>query len=262
MAFLAKVFNNLWIMPTFAVNIVNINKHSIINYRIMKKIMMMAVAAMMVTMSAHAQFEPGKWSLDFQLGLGVSYLTGQEKLSLNNNLLDKQVRAIASAQVGVSYQVVAPLSLSAAVGVGVAGGDWENLKDGNTRYEQNGIDLTYLQIPVMAHLYIYKGLAINVGVQPSFLLNGDLTQHVETKLPVEGRNRKVYSDIRTDLSDDLNTFDFSIPMGISYEFKKHFYIGAQYNLGLSTVNKKGYFSSKDMHNGLIQLTFGYKVGLN
>lgn len=232
----------------------------------MKKIMMLAVAAVMATMSASAQYEPGKWSVDVQLGLGASWLNNAEKLVLQNVLVnsqsaivDKQVAPSAFLGIGATYQVNKVLGLSAGVNYAIQGQGYENLKvpDMYSKYSNNTLELTYVQIPILAHIYFYKGWSINAGLQPSFLVNADLTSFIERDY-----TRKQTSNVRVDYMDDLQKFDLTIPLGISYEFKKHFVLGAQYNLGLLPVNKKGkVYEDHETKNGAFYLTFGYKVGI-
>ena len=55
--------------------------------------------------------------------------------------------------------------------------------------------------------------------------------------------------------DDFKSFDFSIPLGLSYEFSD-FVIDARYVFGLTDL--VGYDKSK---NSVIQFTVGYKIPL-
>jgi len=232
----------------------------------MKKIMLLAVAALMATLSASAQHEPGKWSFDINIGLGASWLNNAEKAVLQyvgmnsqNVILDKQSAPSAFLGLGVTYQANKIVGLSAGVNYAVQGQGYENLKvpDMYAKYSNNALELTYVQIPLMAHLYFYKGWSFNTGVQPGFLVNADMTSRVERDL-----TRKQTDDIRVDYMDDLKKFDLTIPLGISYEFKGHFVLGAQYNLGLLPVNKKGnVYEDHETKNGAFYLTLGWKIGL-
>lgn len=223
----------------------------------MKKIMLLAVATIMATMNASAQYEPGKWSIDVNTGLGASWLTNAEKYNLQGTSLDKQVAPNFKIGLGATYQIIERLGLSAGFYYSMQGQSWETLKLNDTKYENNTLELSYLQIPVMAHLYIVKGLSLNAGVQCGFLFNADLLCHIESK--ENGRDRT--DDVRLDYMDDLEKFDLTIPLGISYEFNQHFVLGAQYNMGLTAVNKKGHVFGKEAKNGVFLLTFGYKHGL-
>ena len=53
----------------------------------------------------------------------------------------------------------------------------------------------------------------------------------------------------------VNTFDFAIPVGMSYEFD-NFVIDGRYNIGVTKVPKHG-----DGYTNVVQLTLGYKFKL-
>ena len=77
------------------------------------------------------------------------------------------------------------------------------------------LKLEYINVPVLANYYVAPGFAIKAGVQAGFM----------TKAKSDG----------ADLKELYNKVDFSIPVGISYEFSD-FVIDARYNFGLSTVS--------------------------
>lgn len=98
----------------------------------------------------------------------------------------------------------------------------------------------YLNIPILLNYYVAPGFAVKAGVQPGFL----------TKAKA--------GDV--DMKDYMNKFDFSIPMGLSYEFND-FVIDARYNLGLSNIlkDKNGTHWDAKARNSVIMLTLGYKI---
>ena len=65
-----------------------------------------------------------------------------------------------------------------------------------------------------------------------------------------------------DMKDMNETFDLSIPLGISYEISD-FVIDARYNLGVTNVLKenKGWTWDGKARNSVIMLTLGYKIPL-
>lgn len=223
----------------------------------MKKIFMMAVVAVMMTVSASAQYAAGKWSLDLKAGLGASWLSGSEDIALQGSRLDKVPAPGFYMGLGTTYQVSRWLGLSGSLTLGLQGQSWENLKVGDVRYDNNSVSLMYLQLPVMAHLYFYKSWSFNAGIQPGLLISANETSRITDK----SGPRKVTSDVRVDVWDDMKKFDLTIPLGISYELSGHFVLGAQYNLGLSAVSKNGYLSEKDVKNGSFLFTFAWKTRL-
>ena len=97
--------------------------------------------------------------------------------------------------------------------------------------------LEYINVPVLANYYVAPGFAIKAGVQAGFM----------TKAKSDG----------ADLKELYNKVDFSIPVGISYEFSD-FVIDARYNFGLSKIGKKEYTDTSNK-NSVIMLTLGYKI---
>jgi hypothetical protein len=99
------------------------------------------------------------------------------------------------------------------------------------------LKLEYINVPVLANYYVAPGFAIKAGVQAGFM----------TKAKSDG----------ADLKEFYNKVDFSIPVGISYEFSD-FVIDARYNFGLSKIGKKEYTDTSNK-NSVIMLTLGYKI---
>lgn len=102
----------------------------------------------------------------------------------------------------------------------------------------------YFAIPVLANFYVANGLALKVGVQPAFLLSSK----------IDGK----------DVKEFMNSFDFSIPIGISYEYK-NFVVDARIHVGATNIIKddcslyvsNGFFEKLTDGYGL--LTVGYRI---
>ncbi len=195
----------------------------------MKKILMMVVAAMMATVSVNAQ----QMFIKPMVGGTLSTLTGQDDSKMKFGL-------VGGAEFG--YHVSEPFAVTAGVLVSMQGAkqkDSELIMDAST-------SMTYLNIPVLANYYIIPGLAVKAGIQPGFMLSQ------KAKYTMGGHDYEETS------KDHVKTFDFSIPIGLSYEFSD-FVIDARYNLGLTKVNKDSKLLDKDMKNSVIMLTLGYKI---
>lgn len=61
--------------------------------------------------------------------------------------------------------------------------------------------------------------------------------------------------VAKDEAKQVNTFDFAIPIGMSYEFN-NFILDARYDIGVTKVPKYG-----DGYTNVLQLTIGYKFKL-
>lgn len=105
-----------------------------------------------------------------------------------------------------------------------------------------GVD--YIDVPILANFYVWKGLALKVGLQPSFKVHDSFK--VETKMV--DYDRAVFEG-------KYKSFDLSIPLGISYDFGR-FSVELRSCSGLLKVMDK-----KDYVNIGGQLMVGYKFSL-
>jgi hypothetical protein len=106
------------------------------------------------------------------------------------------------------------------------------------------MNIDYLNIPILANAYITRGLAIKVGVQPAFKLRA---KYSETLTVID---QKVSE---SDKIEGVKGFDFSIPVGLSYEFSD-FILDARYNWGLTKIAK-----DVNSRNSVFMLTLGYRI---
>ena len=95
--------------------------------------------------------------------------------------------------------------------------------------------IDYVNIPLLANLYVVKGLAVKLGIQPAFKVN--------SKYEVNGIE---------DPKMTISNIDLSIPVGISYEYK-NFVLDARYNWGFLN------FATTVGKNSVFQIMLGYKI---
>jgi len=204
----------------------------------MKKVMMIA-AFMVATLTANAQFAPGTWSIQPKGGFGVSTLT---------DFSESQLTLAAMIGGEMEYQLHRQFSLAAGLNFSLQGCDY---KDGKSWFgstvEDHRIDLGYINIPIVANFYVWKGLAIKAGIQPGFLVYANQAYKIGN------------TNYDTDIKNNFETFDLSIPIGVSYEFS-HVVIDARYFLGVTKVNKGDYYDGKS-RNSVFMVTGGYKFRL-
>ena len=141
-----------------------------------------------------------------------------------------------AAGVEAEYQATDIFSISAGVIYSMQG----------NKYEEKGITSTqkldYINIPILANVYVTKGLAVKLGIQPAFYVND--------KVKVSGGSTSIIKD-----NTDAESFDFSIPVGLSYEYSNVVF-DARYNFGVTKVWDGG-----DPMNSVFQFTLGYKFAL-
>lgn len=173
----------------------------------------------LVSVGASAQHAVGGLTLQPQVGMTISTFTSKDNAKM-------KVGLVAGAE--LEYQATDMLGIAAGVQYAMQGSAVDGFDD-NQNYD-------YLNIPIRAKVYVAPGFSINGGMQFGFL------------------TRAKWDD--ADLKDQAESFDFSIPLGASYEIS-NVVIDAHYNLGLTKVPKKG----GDSKNSVIMLTVGYRFDL-
>lgn len=190
----------------------------------MKKMILTAVV-LLSSVATFAQRAVGTVSLKPQVGVVGATMTEFEKTKMKVGFtagaeLEYQVSDIFSLSGGVMY---------AQEGVKFdTGGDF---KIGKTKIEFKDAktNLAYINVPVMANVYVVPGLAVKLGVQPAFAVDKGGTK--------------------------AKGFDLAIPVGLSYEFA-NVVIDGRYNWGVTKV-----FDNLDAKNSVFQVTLGYKFDL-
>ena len=234
----------------------------------MKKIMMMAVAAFMATCSAYAQFEKGKWSLQPYVGGVVSSITNVGSYDIDDGTELKKKMSIGYIIGGeAEYQFAKKFSVAAGLNYTTQGCGWDDFsywEDGVRVKIKNQSDiLGYIKVPIVANYYIFKGFAVKAGVQFGYMVKSKFCAHGTAEMDILGdgviRDVDLYGTV--DVMDQYKRFDFSIPVGISYQFKVPVTIDARYQIGLTRLNKLTYDGVKNSRNSVFTLTVGYKFKL-
>lgn len=216
--------------------------------------MLMMVAMAVCCMAANAQNEVGQLTIQPKIGANLSTITGAK---VNDESANLKFGFVVGAE--AEYGLAPNFSVAAGVLYSQQGCDFGEYKVsipdqfGNIHeggWSKNQSKVAYLNIPIVANYYLAPGIAIKAGIQPGFLLSA--------KQKLDGIGETPSTD--TDYKDACNTFDLSIPIGISYE-SDNFVIDGRYNLGLTKINKESISGEKDNRNSVIQVTIGYKFAL-
>ncbi|MBR1468902.1 MAG: PorT family protein [Prevotella sp.] len=197
----------------------------------MKKVMILAVM-MVATLTASAQQAVGTWSVTPKVGLNLA--------TIRDGGIDAKMKVGLVAGADLTYQIAQPFALSVGAFYSMQGAKGKDREFG-VSYDAK-LNLDYINIPIMANVYIVRGLAIKAGIQPGF--------NVKHKMKVEGAGQSYEQTI-----EGFKSFDFTIPLGLSYEISD-FVIDARYNLGLTKL-----VEDTSGKNSVIQFTLGYKIPL-
>jgi hypothetical protein len=194
----------------------------------MKKLLTL-VALMAVALSAQAQYEEGDITIQPKVGMTISNITDGEKSKINLTY-------------GVEFERFFADQFSVALGV--------MFTDQGCKYDNDTkLDIYYGTLPITANYYVLPGLALKAGIQPAF----------RVKARIELKGEKVDFDKMVDAlflgtDNKMRTFDLSIPIGLSYEFKR-VTVDARYNFGVTKLISN---TDKGIYNKVFIMTLGYK----
>jgi hypothetical protein len=206
----------------------------------MKKIMMIA-AMMLMSIGTFAQNEIGQFTLKPKAGINLATMTDTQS---------PKMRVGAVAGVEGEYGITETFGLSAGVLYSMQGVKFETSESaqGITATAEETWRLDYINIPILAKAYLFKGFAVNVGVQPGFCVS----KKFDFELSVGGQSVNTSDKLK----DGIQSFAFSIPLGLSYEYEG-FVLDARYNWGITKAFKSELgFDSK---HSWFQFTLGYKI---
>ena len=182
------------------------------------------------SVGAFAQYSAGDITIQPKVGLNVSSVTEDE------------AGYIAGFVGGVEgeYHVSPMVGISAGLLYSMQGASVKNA-EGDPKLQMN-----YVNIPILVNAYVAKGLALKAGIQPAF--------NVSNKVKIDGISID-YDKYAPEGAAEIKTFDFSIPVGISYEYM-NVCLDARYNIGVSKIAD----GAADK-NSVFQITLGYKFKL-
>jgi len=193
----------------------------------MKKFILLALALCMVCI-AKAQFGEGNFAYGVKGGWNVTNLSNADA----KNKMSIHLGAFAEWRLN-DYFGIQPEFVYSRQG-------YRDKFDLNGEKVKIKCRVNYLNIPVLAKLYVLEGLSVDLGPQLGFALNA------RQKIKMDGHTSK--HKIKS-----FNTCDFSFAIGTSYQMDD-FILSARYNLGLTNVFDKWEDNNK---NHVFQLSVGY-----
>ncbi len=204
----------------------------------MKKLLVL-VALLTIVISAKAQHEEEDILIQPRVGMTISNLSDGDKSKIN-----------VTYGVEVERFITDQFSLAGGVLFTNQGCKYELFDESNKSYD-NTFNIYYGALPLTVNYYVLPGLALKAGLQPAFRVKANMKTKDETLDYDKALELLFQKDVK------LNTFDLSIPVGLSYEFN-NITVDARYNIGLTNIYS-GLDSST--HNKVFVITLGYKFGL-
>lgn len=192
----------------------------------MKKFLASALMLLAASTTTFAQNAVGSFSLQPKAGISIADMTDTQGTTSRIGFVgglegEYQASDIFSLSLGVNYSQ-------------------EGFKMKNS---DNKIKLDYINVPILANVYLTKGLAVKVGVQPGFNVGNSVTVDGNTM----SSSKKDY--------DGIKSVALSIPVGLSYEIS-NVVLDARYKWGVTKA-----FDGLDSKNSVFQVTIGYKFQL-
>jgi len=129
----------------------------------------------------------------------------------------------------------------------------ETSEDGFT--SESKLNLSYLNIPIMAKYYVSEKFSLEAGPQIGFLLSAK-SKYEFTESDGEGGSISVSGD--EDVKDSFESIDFGLNLGTAYDFTENLFAGLRYNIGLSNVAKTESGDDTKINNSVISLSLGYR----
>jgi len=110
------------------------------------------------------------------------------------------------------------------------------------------VQLDYINVPVMAKLYLFKGLYAEAGPQIGFNVKNEIDSDPDD-----------FNSGSTPIDEDaINDIDFSVGLGAGYQFNSGFFVNARYNFGLTDVfNNEDLLIDSDAKNSVFAVSTGF-----
>lgn len=192
----------------------------------MKKTLLLAVFVAFLT-HANAQ------ETTFGIKLGPNFANVGGDLEDNKMKIGLHFGGVANIMLSETFAFAPELLLS------TQGTKWK--EDG---YEDK-YNLTYLNLPLLAKLYVSENFNIHAGPTVGFLLSA------KNKGEADGEE---WDD---DIKDGMKGLDFGLAFGAGYELTSGLNFGARYNLGLANIFDAEEDDDDKATNQVIQLFVGF-----
>ncbi len=201
----------------------------------MKKLVLGAAVAAMSIFTANAQADSDLVQLGVKGGVNFATVAGDDFDSP-----DARTSFNAGFVAEVPYSE--RFSLQAEVLYSGQGYDWKSSDQDNIFDNDDNVEVQfdYIQVPILAKIYLVEGLNVHAGPQIGFLVNDEIdfqpnSNAGDEPFPLEPKD-----------------IDISLAAGLEYKFDNGFFIQGRYNYGFSEM-----FEDVDAHNSVIQAGVGF-----
>ena len=217
---------------------------------------------------AGAQGVSGRFSIIPRLGGSAANTTGTKAATgRNNESVNSRYKGGFVAGFDVEYTASPQVGIALGACYATEGSRFPDMEVFGTQPKSAGYhdwhtDLHYVNVPLTANYYILPGLAVKAGIQIGFLLDAK-EKFQRTEITTDQTGAKQYGDTevhKNSLKDNFRRTDFSIPVGLSYEYM-NVILDARYNFGLTEIHTGGLSDVVHSKNRFLTFTVGYRFGL-
>lgn len=205
----------------------------------MKKFFILFCLFLILVTTCMAQHAVGSFSFQPKVGINLANLTNSEG--------DIKLGCIGGIE--AEYQVSRMVGFSFGALYSQQG----------TKGTQGGVDtkinMDYLNIPLLANIYVAKGLAIKAGLQPGVKLSSKVHANADG-LSASVSLEKAFEMSGIEYYSIPNVY-LAMPIGLSYE-TNNIVIDARYHISLTNAVKA---NGEASHNSVFSLMLGYKFEL-
>ncbi|MGO3690569.1 MAG: porin family protein [Psychroflexus halocasei] len=201
----------------------------------MKKLMLTVAITVGTILTSNAQSDSKVVQLGAKGGVNFASVTGDDFDSPDS-------RTSFNAGIVAEVPYSERFSLQAEVFYSGQGFEVEDINVAGVNFDTNKVEyqLDYIQVPLLAKVYLIEGLNVYAGPQIGFKVNEEIDYES--------------GDVNVDdtMLPEAQDFDFSGTVGAGYKFDNGFFVDARYNYGFSDLIK-----DTDSHNSVIQAGVGF-----
>lgn len=201
----------------------------------MKKLMLTVAITVGAILTSNAQSDSKVVQLGAKGGVNFASVTGDDFDSPDS-------RTSFNAGIVAEVPYSERFSLQAEVFYSGQGFEVEDINLAGVNINTNKVEyqLDYIQVPLLAKVYLIEGLNVYAGPQIGFKVNEEIDYES--------------GDVNVDdtLLPEAQDFDFSGTVGAGYKFDNGFFVDARYNYGFSDLVK-----DTKSHNSVIQAGVGF-----
>ncbi|SHI96744.1 Outer membrane protein beta-barrel domain-containing protein [Mesonia phycicola] len=203
----------------------------------MKKVILSSIFGLMTILGVNAQADSDLVQVGVKGGVNFSNVTGDDFEGPNSRT---SFNAGFVAEIPFTERFsIQPEVLYSGQGFDIDQSNQDNFldNDGNVEYQ-----LDYIQIPVLAKIYLVEGLSVQAGPQIGFKINEEIDYQPNDDA----------GDIDLEDYSETEDIDISLAAGLEYKFDNGFFIQGRYNYGFSQLIK-----DYDIHNSVFQAGIGF-----